>query len=295
MPRPAPGASRRCRSAAQPAKPPADEAGAEPSPTPPAEPPRPTARSSSARSPARRPASGSTPGTSGCRSIELELGPIAVADQRARPARRRGSTPRSCGCRSTATGLHVIPLYDEVAGRRRRRGLAPDGRRRARPRRPRRRGASSCRRTTCSGSTCPARSRHPSRRRTTPSEAIATVAAGVGVVIVPMSLARLHQPQGRRLPAAARRPALHGRARLARRPHDARRRGVRRHRARAHRELVARLTRAARRSGDVADLGLCDIPRGTAPETARPDRAPWISVPPVPGDPPVPALREPFR
>ena len=52
-------------------------------------------------------------------------------------------------------------------------------------------------------------------------QAIATVAAGVGIVIVPMSLARLH----RRKDAAYRPlrdvPGLDGRSRLAGRPHHA--------------------------------------------------------------------------
>ena len=78
-------------------------------------------------------------------------------------------------------------------------------------------------------------------------QAIATVAAGVGIVIVPMSLARLH----RRKDAAYRPlrgvPELERRARVAVGAHDARGRGVRRHRARSHGQLVADLSSPARR------------------------------------------------
>ena len=131
---------------------------------------------------------------------------LARADARYRPRasphRRRGRARRTRrrrhrrGDRAAAArhgGPSHHPALRGACGRRRREGLASHGRRRTRTRRSRRRGR-----------------RHPRGRRPRPGcarrdpqpafappettgDAIATVAAGVGAVIVPMSLARLHQ------------------------------------------------------------------------------------------------------
>ena len=126
-------------------------------------------------------------------------------------------------------------------------------------------------------------------------QAIATVAAGVGVVIVPMSLARLHRRKD-----AAYRPLrdgadLDGGAGVAGRSHDARGRGVRRHRARAHAELVPRLTARTTKVGGCRRPGsLRHPPRNRSGRSTRPDRAPRISCPQRPA-PPDADLREPFH
>ena len=211
------------------------------------------------RSPAPRPASGSTPGRSGCRTCRssscrsrspssatpcaaARRGPRPPAD---RPRGRRRHPALRRGRGRDRVGRLALTVADELGvGRPRRRGRDRAGGRRAR-------------RIEIPGAVAPAFA-PPAET----AEAIATVAAGVGVVIVP-DVARPPAPaQGRDVPAAAGRTGVDRRPRLGVRPHDGRRRDLRRHRPRPHGAQLARLTRSrTREPGDVADLGLCDIPR----------------------------------
>ena len=143
------------------------------------------------RSPVRRPGNGSTPGASGCRTSSSSFGPSPSRTSAASSTATR-STPRSCDCRSTPRAF---------TSSRSTRSAPSSSSRRTRISRP----------STNSNSPI-----SPARSIVTPADdvlglevpgaveprfaapettgdAIATVAAGVGAVIVPMSLARLHQ------------------------------------------------------------------------------------------------------
>ncbi|UUT35987.1 hypothetical protein [Microbacterium elymi] len=118
----------------------------------------------------------------------------------------------------------------------------------------------------------------------TTEDAVATVGAGVGVVIVPMSLARSASPQGRHLPAAARRTDLHRRARVGRRPPLGPDRRLRRDRARPHREFVALRRGHAPGAASALRLGRCAPSLRDLSDTRSPsERGTDVKPRPTPG------------
>ena len=169
--------------------------------------------------------------------VALDLRPIAVADQRAEVL-EGGLDAALVRLPLDTDGLHVIDALRRAARRRRRRGLPPHGRGRARVRRPRGRG-----RDRAAGRRARRRRARRGRRVVRPArdteEAIAIVASGVGIVIVPMSLARLHHRKDADYRSLRDGPvSTVALAWPADRTTPGGRR-VRRHRAGAHRELVA--------------------------------------------------------
>ena len=169
--------------------------------------------------------------------VELNLHPISVAEQGA-ALREGGLDAALVRLPIDADGLHIIPLYDErpvaVAAADSHLMAADEldladlaGEIVVVPR-------DDVLRLAVPGAIAPSFAPPEDTEM-----AIATVAAGIGVVIVPMSLARLHHRKDVDYRPLRDGPVVDRGAGLAGRSDDAGGAGLRRHRARAHAELLA--------------------------------------------------------